>query len=470
MTDFHLLARLRELVGEAALISSPEDMQGYLEDWRGRYRGAARCVVKPGATAELAAVVALLAQHGIPMVPQAGNTGLVGGATPDATGNAVIINVSRLDRVREIDPANNSITVEAGCTLRQVQEAAAGIDRLFPLSLAAEGSCEIGGNLSSNAGGVHVLRYGNARELTLGLEVVLPDGRIWNGLRALRKDNTGYDLKHLFIGAEGTLGIIAAAVLKLFPRPQETALAWLAVGSASAAVELLARLRGSLGDRITAFELMGHSALELVLKNIPGARLPLADPSPWHVLVEVSESLAGFDIGNALDGLLMAEIERGLVTDAAAARSVAQAKQMWRLRESISEAQKIEGFSIKHDVSVPVSRIPVFLERADAALRAAFAGVRIVAFGHVGDGNLHYNLSHAIGDANDRLIGSSAAANRIVHDIVAELGGSISAEHGLGQLKRAEILRYKSAVEMDMMRSIKRSLDPKGLLNPGKLL
>jgi FAD/FMN-containing dehydrogenase len=453
MADSCLLAKLRGLVGEAGLISDTDAMDPHLHDWRGRYRGAARCVVKPASTPELAQVVALLAREGVPMVPQAGNTGLVGGATPDASGNAVVINVSRMRRVRKVDAANNSIMVEAGCTLREVQDAAEAAGRLFPLSLAAEGSCEIGGNLSTNAGGVHVLRYGNARDLTLGLEVVLPDGRTWDGLRGLRKDNTGYDLKHLFLGAEGTLGIISAAVLKLFPRPRASAVAWLGVGNAAAAVDLL-----------------GRTAFELVVKNIPGVRPPLAGGHPWAVLVEASESLAGFDLGAELEESLMAEIESGLVADAAIARSLSQARDFWRLRESISEAQKIEGFSIKHDVSVPVSLIPNFLDRADAALEAAFPGVRIVAFGHVGDGNLHYNLSNPLGEANAELIGRSSDANRIVHDIVAELGGSISAEHGIGQLKRTELLRYKSEVEMEVMRTIKSALDPWGLMNPGKVL
>jgi FAD/FMN-containing dehydrogenase len=470
MTDVDLLARLRGLVGDTGLVADAAGMAAHLEDWRGRYRGAARCVVKPGSTQELSRVVALLAGQGVPMVPQAGNTGLVGGATPDRSGDSVIINVSRLRRVRAVDAANNSITVEAGCTLREVQDAAAAAGRLFPLSLAAEGSCEIGGNLSTNAGGVHVLRYGNARDLTLGLEAVLPDGRIWDGLRGLRKDNTGYDLKHLFIGAEGTLGIITAAVLKLFPRPKASAVAWLAVDSAAAAVELLARLRDRLGERITAFELVGRPALELVLKNIPGVRAPLAGTAQWSVLVEACESLAGFDLETALEVALMEQIEGGLVADAAVARSLAQAAEFWRLRESISEAQKIEGYSIKHDVSVPVSRIPEFLDRAGAALPAPFPGVRIVAFGHVGDGNLHYNLSHPEGRSNAELMARSADANRIVHDIVADLGGSISAEHGLGQLKRTEVLRYKSEVEMETMRAIKRALDPRGLMNPGKVL
>ncbi len=470
MNGDSLIGRLRALLGETAVVADAQGMAPHLADWRGRYRGSARCVVRPGSTGEVVGVVKLLAAEGVPMVPQGGNTGLCGGATADGSGRAVVIHLGRLQRVRAIDATNNTITVESGCTLKQVQEAAAEADRLFPLSLAAEGSCEIGGNLSTNAGGVHVLRYGNTRELTLGLEVVLPDGRLWDGLRGLRKDNTGYDLKHLFIGAEGTLGIITAAVLKLFPRPKASAVAWLAVDSLAMAVDLLSRMRSRFGERITAFELIGRSALELVLKNIPRARPPLPGASPWSLLIEAGESLPDVDIAAALEAALAEEMESGRVADAAVARSLAQAQDFWRLRENISEAQKIEGISIKHDIAVPVSRIPEFIARADTALARAFPGVRIVAFGHVGDGNLHYNLSQPQAGANAEFIALTPQANRIVHDIVASLGGSISAEHGLGQLKRGEILRYKSEVEMDLMRAVKRALDPHNLMNPGKVL
>jgi FAD/FMN-containing dehydrogenase len=465
-----LIGRLRALLGEAAVIADADGMAPYLADWRGRYRGSARCVLRPGSTEEVVAVVRMLAAAGVPMVPQGGNTGLCGGATADGSGRAVVIQLGRLQRVRAIDATNNTITVEAGCTLRQVQDAAAEADRLFPLSLAAEGSCEIGGNLSTNAGGVHVLRYGNTRELTLGLEVVLPDGRLWDGLRGLRKDNTGYDLKHLFLGAEGTLGIITAAVLKLFPRPKASAVAWLAVDSVAAAVDLLSRMRSRFGERITAFELIGRSALELVLKNIPRTRPPLSGTSPWSLLIEAGESMPDVDVAAALEAALAEEMESGRVADAAVARSLAQAQDFWRLRENISEAQKVEGVSIKHDVAVPVSRIPEFIARADTDLAQAFPGVRIVAFGHVGDGNLHYNLSQPEAGANAEFIALTPRANRIVHDIVASLGGSISAEHGLGQLKRGEILRYKSEVEMNLMRAVKGALDPHNVMNPGKVL
>ncbi|MBX3677576.1 MAG: FAD-binding oxidoreductase [Rhodocyclaceae bacterium] len=469
MSNETLIRRLSAIVGDAAVLTG-NDMDAHLTDWRGRYTGKARCVVKPASTEEVAAVVALCAAERIPMVPQGGNTGLVGGATPHHDGHEVVINPSRMKRIRAIDSDNNTLTAEAGCLLAEVQAAAEQAGRLFPLSLASEGSCEIGGNLSTNAGGVAVLRYGNMRELTLGIEAVLPDGRIWHGLRGLRKDNTGFDLKHLFIGAEGTLGIITAAVLKLFPRPRSSATAWLAVRDPAAAVELLSRLRDACGERVTGFEIVARPALELVLKHIPGARDPLAAPSPWYVLAELADTLADFDLAGMLEAILAVEMEAGRVADAAVAQDLAQQRVLWHLREHISEAQRIEGVSIKHDIAVPVSRIAGFIARADAELQRAFPAVRIVTFGHIGDGNLHYNLSRPDAEANADFIAQTPQANRIVHDIVAELGGSISAEHGLGQLKRGEILRYKSAVEMDLMRAVKQALDPHGLMNPGKVI
>ncbi len=469
MSDANLIRQLAAIVGELGIVTGA-DAATFCTDWRGRYSGRARCVVKPASTEEVAAVVALCAAERIPMVPQGGNTGLVGGATPQHDGHEVVINLSRMRRIREIDAANNTLTAEAGCLLAEVQAAAEGAERLFPLSLAAEGSCEIGGNLSTNAGGTAVLRYGNMRELTLGIEAVLPDGRIWHGLRGLRKDNTGYDLKHLFIGAEGTLGIITAAVLKLFPRPRQAATAWLAVRDPAAAVELLSQLRGACGERVTGFEIVARPALELVLKHIPGARDPLAAVSPWYVLIELTDTLADVDLAGTLASVLGAEIAAGRVADAAMAQDLAQQQAFWQLRENISEAQRIEGLSIKHDIAVPVSHIAEFIARADAELRRAFPAVRIVCFGHIGDGNLHYNLSRPEAAENADFIAQTPEANRIVHDLVAALGGSISAEHGLGQLKRGEILRYKSAVEMDLMRAVKQALDPHGLMNPGKVI
>jgi len=462
-----LIDSLRAALGVTHVLTETVDTAPYLTDWRGRYTGTALAIVRPGTTAEVAEVVRLCAQAGVAMVPQGGNTGLCGGGIP--CGGEVVVSLTRLNRVRAIDVANNTITVEAGCTLVAVQEAAASADRLFPLSLAAEGTATIGGNLATNAGGVQVLRYGNARELTLGLEVVLPDGRIWNGLRGLRKDNTGYDMKHLFIGAEGTLGLITAAVLKLYSRPRCTATAWAGVSKPAAAVALLTRLRERIGGRITAFELVSRPALDLVLRHIPDSRDPLPGQSPWQVLIELSDTMAS-DLAGALGDLLADAVAAGEASDAVIAQSEAQTQALWALRENISEAQRIEGISIKHDISLPVSRIAEFIARSDAALAAAFPGVRIVCFGHVGDGNLHYNQSKPAAQDNAAFIGQTAAVNRIVHDLVAELGGSISAEHGLGQLKRQEILRYKSETEMDMMRAVKQALDPRGLMNPGKVL
>ncbi|HMY78754.1 MAG TPA: FAD-binding oxidoreductase [Thauera aminoaromatica] len=469
MSD-ELNARLRAIVGAANVLDGETDMAPFLSDWRGRYHGRARAVVRPRDTAEVAAVVAACAQAGVAMVPQGGNTGLCGGATPLADGAAVVINLARLDRVRALDPDNDTLTVEAGCTLAAVQEAAQAAGRLFPLSLASEGSCLIGGNLSTNAGGVQVLRYGNTRDLVLGLEAVLPDGRVWDGLRALRKDNTGYDLKQLFIGAEGTLGIVTAAVLKLFPAIRTRATAWVAVADPRAAVRLLGLLRAACGDRVSAFEIVGRTALGLVLRHIPGARDPLAGAPAWTVLVELSDPAVDAPLEAQLEAVLGEAVAQGLASDAAVAASVAQARALWALREDISEAQRIEGVSIKHDVSVPVSRIPEFLERAGAALAARWPDIRVVAFGHIGDGNLHYNLSKAVADDNATFIARTAEVNGIVHDLVCELGGSISAEHGLGQLKREEVLRYKPALEMELMRRVKQAFDPAGLMNPGKVL
>jgi len=465
-----ILSRLADIVGTPNLLTAKQDVEPYLRDQRGRYEGRALAVVRPGNTEELSAVMQACYAGGVPMVPQGGNTGLCGGATPDGSGAAVVIATGRMRQVRAIDTANDTITVEAGCTLVEVQAAAEKAGRLFPLSLASEGSCQIGGNLSTNAGGVHVLRYGNTRELVLGLEVVLPDGRVWNGLRGLRKDNTGYDLKHLFVGGEGTLGIISAAVLKLFPLPATRAVAWAAAPSAEAAVQLLGRVKGGGGERLVAFELISRATLDVVLEHIPGAQDPLPQASPWVVLFELADSDPEADLNGLIEKILEPALEAEEVLDAAIAHSEAQIEALWALRENASEAQKRQGVSIKHDISVPVSRIPEFLARADAGLQQAFPGIRIVAFGHVGDGNLHYNCSMADAAANKDLVAHTEAVNRVVHDIVASLDGSISAEHGLGQLKREEITRYKAPLELELMRSIKQVFDPKGLMNPGKVL
>ncbi len=462
-TEF-LIATLAGIVGPQYTLSASAEMAPYLTDWRGRYQGAAQCIVRPGNAAEVAAVVRACLAAGAPIVPQGGNTSLCGAATPDGEGRAVVVSLSRLNRIVAVDPQNNTISVQAGCTLAAVQEAARAADRLFPLALAAEGSCQIGGNLSTNAGGVQVLRYGNTRELTLGLEVVLPSGELWNGLRGLRKDNTGYDLKQLFIGAEGTLGIITGAVLKLFPLPRTQTTCWLNVLSPVAAVDLLNSAKTAFDAQLTAFELISEASLGLVLKNIPDAARPTVQ-GLWYILAEFSEADPA-----AVERWLAGQMGAGSVADAVIAHSESQAKKLWALRENISEAQKIEGISIKHDVAVPVSSIPAFLEKTDAALERAFPGIRVVAFGHVGDGNLHYNLSKPDAQENSAFIGVQPAVNRIVHDAVHALNGSISAEHGIGQLKREELLRYKSPVEIALMRTLKQAIDPQGLMNPGKVV
>jgi FAD/FMN-containing dehydrogenase len=461
-----LVAALRKIVGDTNVILAADEVAPYATDWRGRYAGAPLCVVKPKNTDQVSGVIAACVAADVAVVPQGGNTGLCGGATP--IGGEVLISLTRMNRVLAVDPENNSITVEAGCTLQAVQEAAAQHERLFPLSLASEGSATIGGNLSTNAGGVQVLRYGNTRDLTLGIEVVLADGRVWRDMRGLRKDNTGYALKHLFIGAEGTLGVITAATLKLFPQPSGRHVAWVALASASAAITLLARLRDAIGDAVTAFELVSGVALGLVLRHIPDTRSPVADEHAWHALIEVAEYRVG--LADALQQALADALSAGVVLDATLASSATQAQTLWRLRENISEAQRIEGVSIKHDVSVPLSRIPSFIDDAERVLRAKFPDLRIVCFGHLGDGNLHYNLSKPNQTSNQEFITQSESATRIVHDLVSSLEGSISAEHGIGQLKRDELINYKSPLELEMMRSIKQTFDPRGLMNPGKVL
>lgn len=465
-----LIAQLRGIVGEAHVLTDAVACAPYEEDWRRIYRGRALCVVRPASTAQVSAVVKACAAAGVAMVPQGGNTGHVGGGVPRSGGDEVVVSLGRMNRIRQVDTDNNTMTVEAGCVLQTVQEAAAAHDRLFPLSLAAQGSCVIGGNLASNAGGVQVLRYGTARDLTLGLEVVLADGRVWDGLRVLRKDNTGYDLRDLFIGSEGTLGIITAAVLKLFPRPRARVVAWAGLASVEDAIALLGELRSRCAERMSAFEIVGAVALDLVVRHIPGSVVPLTDAYPWHALVELSDTGPESALRDLLEEALGSALEGALISDAAMAASEAQAEALWALRESLAEAQRSAGVSIKHDLALPVSQIPAFLRQAEASLTLAFPGVRIVAFGHAGDGNLHYNLSMTDAQANAAFVARSAEVNRLVHDIVAGLGGSISAEHGLGQLRREEIRRYKSPLELELMHRIKLALDPAGLLNPGKLL
>ena len=464
-----LRARLDAAVGDAQVLTTPIDVAPFLTDWRGRFCGKALAVVRPGCTNEVAAVVRACADLNVPIVPQGGNTGQCGGATPDDTGSAIVLSLTRMNRVRAIDPDNATLTAEAGMTLAAVQKAAADEGLLFPLSLAAEGSCTIGGNLSTNAGGTAVLRFGNARDLVLGIEVVLADGRIWNGLRGLRKDNTGYDLKQLFIGAEGTLGIVTAAVLKLYPSPKTRVTALVALPDVATTVRLLSHLRQALGDRITGFELMSAYSLALSRKHHPA----LPDPCPghpWYALIQVEDSAIDSPIMAQLEQALSTALETGGALDATVAQSGEQARLLWALRENIAEAQRRDGPNIKHDISIPVSVAARFLDEARAALTAALPGVRFVTFGHLGDGNLHYNLAAPEGVDPNAFLASTARANRIVHDLVAAHGGSISAEHGIGQQKRDELVRYKSVVELDLMRRVKTALDPFGILNPGKIL
>ncbi|PZQ98345.1 MAG: hydroxyacid dehydrogenase [Flavobacterium psychrophilum] len=465
-----MLQALREVAGEAGLITDAERMQSYLSDWRGAYRGQAAAVLRPASTEEVAAVVRLCAQASVALVPQGGNTGLCGGSIPDDSGAQIVLSLTRMKRIRAVDVANETITVEAGVILQQLQEVAAEVGRLFPLSLGAEGSCTVGGNLATNAGGTAVLRYGNMRDLALGLEVVLPDGRIWDGLRGLRKDNTGYDLKHLFIGSEGTLGIITAAVLKLFPAVRSLTTAWVALPSTQAAVELIGQMRSLCGDRLTGFELMSRQSVEFVLLHVAGVSDPFAEVHPWYVLIELGDTQPNAPLNELLEQGLGAAFEQGVALDAVVAASDAQVRALWALREGISEAQNHEGPSLKHDISVPVSRIPDFIARTDQALQQTFPGVRIVAYGHVGDGNLHYNISKPIGAEDAVFKAQAEAIMHVIYDQTLHYAGSISAEHGLGQAKRLAAQHYKAPLELELMARVKQALDPAGLMNPGKLL
>ena len=463
-----ILARLKDAAGPGGWTDDAAEIAPHLEEGRGLYHGACALMVKPATTEQVSAIVRICAEQRIPIVPQGGNTGLCGGAVPGE--GSVLLSLSRLKRLRALDPATHTITVEAGMVLADVQRAAAERDLLFPLSLGAEGSCQIGGNLSTNAGGIAVLRYGNARDLVLGLEVVLPDGEVLSSLKSLRKDNTGYDLKQLFIGAEGTLGVITAAVLKLFPLPRDRATGFAAVRDPAAAIELLGLARRLSGDAVTSFELIGRTTLEFVLRHMQGSSDPLADPAPWYVLIELSTSRADAGLAGVLEQILADAVERGLVSDATIAQSQAQAKSLWRLREEAPEAQKFEGGSIKHDVSVPVGKVPEFLARATQAVETHLPGIRIAAFGHAGDGNIHYNLSQPVGADRAAYLARWGEFNRIVPDIVQQLGGSFSAEHGIGRLKRDELVHYKSPAELALMRKIKATLDPHNIMNPGKVI
>ncbi|MGA7593663.1 MAG: FAD-binding oxidoreductase [Gallionella sp.] len=468
MMQQNLIDALAAITGSDAVLTG-EPAAPYCTDWRGRYTGTALAVVFPSDAGQVAGVVQLCAANQIAIVPQGGNTSLCGASVPLQQGGQIVANLSRMNRIRDISPANYTMTVEAGCRLEAVRTAAEKENRFFPLGLTAtQKICEIGGNLSTNAGGINVLRYGNARDLVLGLEVVLPDGRIWNGLRRLRKDNSGYDLKHLFMGAEGTLGIITAAVLKLFPRPLTEATACVAVRDPAVAVALLAHLRASCGDRISAFEIISRSCLDLVFNHMPDTQEPFSRRHEWIVITQLADVLSE-PLDAALHGALRSFGDGIAEFDLSPDRN--HAERWWKLRKNISEAQKREGISIKHDVSVPVSLVAEFISRADAALHSAFPGIRIVAFGHMGDGNIHYNISMPDAERNRAFIADrEAAVNRLVYAVVSELNGSISAEHGLGQLKRDTIQQYKDPLELELMRSVKQAFDPHGLMNPGKVL
>ena len=464
------IARFRAILGDRGVLTEADRISPYLTDFRNLYLGSTPAVLRPGSTAEVSAVMRVCTELKIPVVPHGGNTGYCGGATPRESGQDVVLSLERLDRIRAVDPLNYTLTAEAGCILARVQEAAANADRLYPLSLGSEGSCQLGGTLATNAGGTAVLRYGNTRDLVLGLEVVLPDGEIVDGLRALRKDNLGYDLKQLFIGSEGTLGIITAAVLKLFPRPAAHVTAMLALRDVEAAVELLSQARQYTGDMVTTFELLPRIAVDLTTRHIPGVRDFFAAKHEWFALVEFSLASLQLSQRELAETFLMGAIEQGLVIDAALAQSEADRQAMWRMRESIPEAQRHAGASVKHDISVPLSCVPGFIAEAGAAVRKLVPGVRLVAYGHIGDGNLHFNLSPPAGGDEQEFLAQAGAVHDAVFAMVSARGGSVAAEHGVGRLKRDALPRYRAGAEYELMVRIKRSLDPLGIMNPGKVI
>lgn len=465
-----LFSTLQGLLG-ARHVQRGEEAAPYLTDKQGRYVGRVIAAVHPGSTEEVAAVVRACAATATPLVVQGGNTGLMGGATPDDSGRSVLLLLDRMNRIRAVDTDNDTLTVEAGCILQTVQDVARQAGRLFPLSLGAEGSCTLGGNLGTNAGGTAVLRYGNARELTLGLEVVTAEGEIWNGLRGLRKDNTGYDLRDLFIGSEGTLGIITAATLKLFPLPKAQATALLAFDSLEQAVALLSHARAGFGASLTAFELLSAECLALLREQFPDGPRPFANArQPWFALLELSDNHSENHAREIFEQVLGEAFEQQLLADALIAENLVQSQAFWRLRENMSDAQKRAGRNMKHDISVPISQVVAFVAHTDALLQQHFPGVRHYTFGHLGDGNLHYNVAHPLDSTIDAHMAHYAALSQRVHDSAHAHGGSISAEHGIGQRKVNELERYKSAVELDLMRRIKQALDPRNLLNPGKVL
>jgi FAD/FMN-containing dehydrogenase len=469
MTDA-FLERCSAIVGEGHVLAAGADMAPYLTDWRGRFTGKARAVLRPADAAEVALLVRACLDHRVPLVPQGGKTGLVLGSVPDDSGLEVVLSLTRLNRILEVDTTNRTILVQAGCILQDIQQAAAEHGLLFPLSLAAEGSCTIGGNLSTNAGGTAVLRYGNTRELCLGLEVVTPQGELWNGLRGLRKDNTGYDLRDLFIGAEGTLGVITGAVLKLYPQPKAAITALVGLASPRRALALLSLMQDRCGASLSGYELMSDFCLRLVARHFPQLPRPFKTAHPHYVLLELSSNESEQHAVALLEAAIGAAVEQGLADDAVMATSVAQSRGLWQIREHIPLAQAAAGSNLKHDIALPISRIAEFIARTDAQLLQAYPGCQLVCFGHLGDGNLHYNVAPPEGESHEAFLVHQAAVSRIVHDNVDAMDGSISAEHGIGALKRGELIRYKSAIELNMMRAIKAAFDPLGIMNPGKIL
>lgn len=466
----NILQQLKDAVGPGGFLDVPSDTESYAVDVRDLYHGRTPIVLRPATTEDVATVVRICSKAGIAITPQGGNTSYCGGATPDESGEQVIISLSRMNKIRQIDPLNYTLTAEAGCVLSAIQEKAEEADRLFPLSLGAEGSCQIGGNISTNAGGVAVLRYGNMRDLVLGLEVVLPDGRIWDGLRCLRKDNTGYDLKQLFLGAEGTLGIVTAVVLKLFPRPHDVVTSFVALPDAEAALKLLSRLRSATSDSVTSFEYLHRKCLDLVLKHIENTIDPFQNLYEHYALIECSAGRKKSGLGETVETAFGDAFEVGEIANAIIASSGQQSAALWRLRENIPEAQKLAGAGLKHDISVPLTSVPIFLEKATMVSEHMIPDVQVIPFGHMGDGNIHFNLSRPEGDNGNEMMKKARDLEFAIHDLAVELDGSFSAEHGIGRLKRAELARYKSEIEFDLMQRVKDALDPKGTMNPGKIL
>ncbi|MGU3400210.1 FAD-binding oxidoreductase [Brucellaceae bacterium D45D] len=470
MLDKTLIDRFAAIVGEKNALTAPEDIAPFMLEQRDLYQGRSPLVLRPATTAEISAIMKLASETKTPVIPQGGNTGLVGGQTPDESNAAIVLSLGRMNQIRSLDPVGNLVTVEAGVILKNLQDAAEKAGRLFPLSLGAEGSCQIGGNLGSNAGGTAVLAYGNMRELCLGLEVVLPNGEILNDLRYVKKDNTGYDLKDLFVGSEGTLGVITAAVLKIFPQPKGKGVAYAGLRSTEDVLKLFQLAGEHAGPSLTGFELMPRMGVEFTVAHVDGVRDPLESPHDWYALIDISSSRSEEDARTTLETILTEAFESDIIQDAAIAESVAQAQSFWKMREEMSWAQKPEGGSIKHDISVPVAKIPEFIHEANAATLAMIPGARVICFGHIGDGNLHYNVSQPIGADKEAFLAQWGELNHRIHTIVASYGGSISAEHGIGRLKRDELVAFKDATAIDLMRKIKKAVDPDGIMNPGKVL